>query len=111
MIPKNNTIDYGKGCVLQLEHDRDAVIITLSKELIKKAKIVFEDTCIPGVIGPNFYVDAQEVADRYMEYYQCLSCAHNKKGLCSHFGGLVLGSIRVGKGLSWESSKRGKVND
>ena len=108
MNAKNTTIDYGEGCVLQVEPDRDAVIITLSKELIKKTKIVFEDTGIPGVIGPNFYVDAQEVADRYMEYYQCLSCAHNKKGMCSHFGGLLLGSIRVGKCLCWEINKKGK---
>ena len=106
MTPKNTTIDYGKGCVIQLEHDRDAVIITLSKELIKKAKIVFEDTGIPGVIGPNFYVDAEEVADRYMEQYQCKSCIYNENGVCDIFGGLVLGSIRIGKCNFWRNVKK-----
>lgn len=106
MTHKNTTIDYGEGCVLQLENDRDVVIITLSKELIKKAKIVFEDTGIPEVIGPNFYVDAQEVADRYMEYYQCKSCTHNDNGVCAKFGGLALGLIRIGKCTYWKSGKK-----
>lgn len=108
MKAENTTIDYGKGRVLELEPTRNALIITLSKELISHVKIVFEDSGIPGVIGPNVCMDVQDIVDRCItEDYKCANCVYNKSGRCSMCGGFIKPGVFV-KRCTYKKNIKGK---
>ena len=63
---KEMTIDFDDGRKLYIEKNNNSVIISLSKELIPYVKFVFEDSGIPGVVGPHLYMNADGIVTKYL---------------------------------------------
>lgn len=64
---KEMTIDFDDERTLSIEKNNNSVIISLSKEMIPHVKFVFEDSGIPGVVGPHLYMNADEIVTRYLK--------------------------------------------
>ena len=64
---KEMTIDFDDERKLSIEKNNNIIIISLSKEMIPYVKFVFEDSGIPGVVGPHLYMNADGIITRYLE--------------------------------------------
>lgn len=63
---KEMTIDFDDERKLSIEKNNNSVIISLSKELIPFVKFVFEDSGVPGVVGPHLYMNADWIVAEYL---------------------------------------------
>ena len=64
---KEMTIDFDDERKLSIEKNNNIIIISLSKEMIPYVKFVFEDSGIPGIVGPHLYMNAKDIVEKYLK--------------------------------------------
>jgi len=60
-------IDFNNGKELSIEENKSDIVITLNKDMINHVKFVFEDSGIPGIVGPHLYMNAKDIVEKYLK--------------------------------------------
>ncbi len=63
---KETSIDFGNGKILEVREEQEGIVINLSQEIIPHIRFAFENSGIPGIVGPDIYLTGTEVVDRYL---------------------------------------------
>ena len=64
---KDMTIAFGNEKFIDIEEKNDHVVVRLTKDIINKIEFIFEDSGIPGVVGPDLYLMGNEIVNRYLK--------------------------------------------
>ena len=74
---KEMTITFGNDKFIDIEEEKDHVVVRLTKDIIDKVEFIFEDSGIPGVVGPDLYLMGNEIVNRYLK--DCETVSKTKK--------------------------------